>query len=128
MDTIVFGDAVSLAVGHLGGLLTVPVRGAVPNPRPAEFVTIRRIGGPRQTMVSDNAMLSIEAWAKSEAAAHDLAQLTRAHIYAMQGAVVAGVQVYGVVEVGGPAALPDPLSEQPRYTFAVQLAYRGHTV
>jgi len=128
MDTIVFGDIVATIVTHLDTLLSVPVNNRVPNPRPAAFVLVSRVGGTRETMVSDAPMLTVEAWAQTPEAAHDLIQAARAHIYAMTYGQFAGVQIYRVTEAGGPAALPDPLSDQPRYSMTVQVSYRGQVI
>src|SRR5690606_15009119 len=112
--------AVSALADHAS--VEVPVRGKVPDPRPDSFVTVRRTGGVRQSMVSDAAQLTVECWASSDEAAHDLAQTCRAILLALSGSTVDDVPVYRVSEVGGPALLPDPLSGQPRCTFTVLLA------
>lgn len=129
-DIVVFPDAVAVTIGYLSDELgdrgsEAEVVKDVPDPRPDVFVTILRSGGVRQTVVSDNAVLIVECWAQTSADAHDLAQLCRALLHAMPGTTQAGVPIYRVDEVGGPVDLPDPLSEQPRYTFTVQVHLRG---
>lgn len=127
VELIVFPDTVALLCGVLEDECAVPAGTRVPNPRPATFLRLDRTGGPRQTLVSDAAQVTVESWAASEAAAHDLAQLARAVLHTLPGTVVDGVAVYRVDEVSGPANLPDPLSDQARYsqTFAVHV--RGAT-
>ncbi len=126
---VVMPDAVAVVAGYLRGALksagrSVPVVSRVPNPRPPAFVRVQRIGGTQQTPVSDRPRLDIHCWAESEAAAHDLAALTRALLGALPG-VRDGVTVYQVKEVGGPMWLPDPDTSSPRYAFAVEAHIRG---
>lgn len=123
--TVVFPDAVSVVVGHLDGELDATVGSRVPNPLATPLVVVRRTGGPRLNLVADNPTLTVEAWADTEEAAHDLAQLARAHVAAMPGRTFDGVAVYRFTEVAGPGSLPDPLSDKPRFTLTVQLAMRG---
>lgn len=133
MPAIVFPDAAALAIGFLADALVAQGDGAVvsqnvPDPRPVRFVTVTRGGGVRHTLISDAATLLVECWASSPADAHDLAQLSRALLIAMEGSVVDGVQAYRVDEVGGPQQLPDPLSEQPRYVFTLSAHFRGYAL
>lgn len=124
---VLFPDATDVVCRLLDPVLPVPVRSKVPNPRPDSFVTIRRTGGPRKDLVTDNAQITVEAWAETEEEAHDLAQVARAHIGAASGSVVAGVAIYRVTEQAGPGILPDPVSDQPRYSQTFNIALRGVT-
>lgn len=125
IEPIVFPDAVEVVCDHLRTELDpTPVVSRVPTTRPAAFVRVMRVGGVRRNLVTDEATLTVEAWAASEQAAHDLAQLARAHIYAMPG----DGDVYRVTEFSGPALLPDPLSDQPRYSLTVAVATVGAAV
>lgn len=126
---IVMPDSVAVVVGYLGAALAafgepVPVVSRIPSPRPPSFVRVERIGGARQTVVSDRPRLDVHCWAETESAAHDLAAHVRAHLGAIPG-VRDGVTVYGINEVGGPMWLPDTESSQPRYAFAVEIHMRG---
>lgn len=131
MERILFPDAAAAAMGALNtqlpalGFTSIPVRSHVPNPRPARFVLVFRTGGPRANLVTDGAQLTIEAWAATEADAHDLAQAARAIINSLQATITGGVTVYGVTELGGPANLPDPVSEQSRFTWSTIVNVRG---
>lgn len=125
-DVVIFPDAEHVVLDFLHDELgDVDVGNFVPKPRPERFVLVRRLGGPRMNEVADNAMLGIEAWGENLGDAQDLIQWCRALIHSMSGQIVAGVTVYRVTEIGGPAQLPDPLSDQPRYVFTVQVAMRG---
>lgn len=123
---VLFPDATRIVADRLRALLEpTPVVTRVPKPRPDRFVLVRRLGGARANLVVDDAQLGIECWDDTDAEAHDLAQLARAHVNAMAGTVAGGVRVYAVREFAGPADLPDPLSNQPRYVFTSQVAVRG---
>ena len=124
---VVFPDAAAAVTSRLGDELDIETDHKVPNPRPDEFIVVRRVGGPRRDLVTDEATLTIEAWAQTEEAAHDLAQLARAHVHAMAGTTEGDARVYRVGEFAGPASLPDPESDQPRYTLTVTVAVRGAT-
>lgn len=121
----VFPDAELLISGHLDEVLDATVGTKVPNPRPSPLVVVRRVGGPRLNPVADDALLTIESWAADPSDAHDLAQLARAHVHALRGQVVAGAAVYRTADAAGPQSLPDPLSDEPRYSFTVSVALRG---
>lgn len=125
METIVFPDAASLVATHLADELGVQTGTVLPDPVPDYFVRVRRVGGTRATLVSDAALLAIEAYADFSDAAHDLAQEARAAVHALLGTSVQGHPVYKTEEVAGPFDLPDPLSNQARYTFTVAVHFRG---
>jgi hypothetical protein len=54
-----------------------------------------------------------------------MAQLARAVLHDLLGTVVDGVLVCKVDEFSGPVNLPDPLSDQPRYTQTFSVALRA---
>jgi hypothetical protein len=125
IEAIVFPDSVELVCDELRTrLATVHVGSQVPTTRPATFVRVTRVGGVRRNLVTDEATLTVEAWAASEQAAHDLAQLCRAYVYAMPGQS----DVRRVTEISGPAFLPDPESEQHRFSMTVAVAAVGAAV
>lgn len=125
LPAIIFPDVEQITCEYLTTLLEVPCVTRIPTERPESFVIVRRIGGTRQTVVTDAAELILEAFAATDADAHDLAQLARAWTLAMAGTTQGTTAVYRVDEISGPENLPDPVSEQPRYTLAVQVAVRG---
>lgn len=129
-EIIVFPNAAQITIVRLEAAFTTlaptaEVHSRVPKERPALFCTVRRGGGPRQTLVTDAAQLDVESWAAKPNAAHDLAQIARGVINAMAGTVQSGVQVYFVHEFSGPALLPDPTSDQVRYVQSFQVSMRG---
>lgn len=131
MEPVLFPDTVAVTVVYLRAALAVhgpvvPVVTRVPAARPARFVRLERIGGPRRDLVTDGPRLDVHCWGASEEDAHDLAQLARALLLAMPG--WHGATVYRVEEVGGPNNLPDPESGQARFALAVELHVRGRTL
>lgn len=123
---VLFADAEALiGEGLRTALATVTVLSVIGETRPAEFVLVSRTGGLQRTVTSDAALLAIEAWSSSKEAAHDLAQLCRAHVQNLRGTVVDGTQLYRVAEVGGLVSLPDPTSGQWRYTFLIEAHIRA---
>lgn len=118
-------DVVSLAIDYLGAQVDGLALGTrVPSPRPARFVVLRRVGGTRSTLVTDAVLIAVECWASTPADASDLAEQCRDLLLALQGTVLDGVPIYKAADVSSPGDLPDPLSDQPRYTFTVELTVR----
>lgn len=129
-QVIVFPDVEGLLVSYLTQQLvwradTASVHVSVPNPRPARFVLVPRIGGTEENLVTDAATIGVECWAATPQQAAKLAQLVRALIHALPGKVVEGVPFYRVQEFAGPANLPDPTSDQSRYVFTLSVTARG---
>lgn len=119
MTAAVFVDAETAVIDYLTTqLVGVPVAGKVPNPRPARFVRVERVGGARETRVSDAARFVVEAWAATDAEAAQLLNTTRAHLFDVEG------HLFGADEYGGPARLPDPLSNMSRYTASFTIRTR----
>lgn len=125
---IVFPDAAATTTTLLGDALGVETTTKVPNPRPDEFILVRRVGGTKRDQVIDDASLAIEAWSTTEAEAHDLLQLARAHLHASVGVSIDGQTIYRVQEFAGPASLPDPLSQTPRYTLTAAVTVKGEAI
>jgi len=126
-ELVTFPDAADTAIAVVNAApgVTVEAHGKVPNPRPAEFIRIRRLGGPKQNLVMDGAQLIVEGWGATDTAAHDHVQAARAALYAASGEVVAGTTIGLVTELAGPADLPDPDSDQPRVTMTIVFPCRG---
>jgi hypothetical protein len=122
---VVFADAEAAWRTYLDALLDVPVSVKVPNPRPDSFVRVIRTGGPRKTISVDDVQLTIECWASDTVTAAELALETRSYVNAAQGGHVGGVWCGMVREMGGPANLPDPSTDQYRYSWTVMAAMRA---
>jgi hypothetical protein len=124
MELIEFADVEALVIEAITDDFTtsnpgVPAATKVPNPRPEEFIRVIRAGGPRETLISENAFVLVEAWAATEARAVKLLNRARAVLFAQDGAL------FGVTEIGGPSNLPDPTTSQVRYTSTLGVRARG---
>lgn len=97
----------------------------VPNPRPAEFLVIRRIGGSARDLVTDVPVIQIEAWAATESRAGLIANTARAVVHWLRD--INGRTVELVEEVTGPVSFPDG-SAQARYIASYAIAVRGSEI
>lgn len=130
---VIFPNAAAVCTTFLRSALAtrgqnVTVATRIPNPRPDRLVVAHRIGGPRRNAVVDDAMISFECWAPTHAAAHDLAALVRALVFSMRGQTIASTSVYRVIETAGPADVPDPTSQVPRYVWTATVSVRGRAL
>lgn len=123
MDAIQFRDVEAVAMGYLGPFIPgIPVVSKIPITRPDVFVRVMRVGGPAETMVSERAMVTVEAWALTEADAVNLLNVCRAWLNRSDGVM------FGVKELGGPINLPDPVTSQIRYTMTFMIRLRGTAI
>lgn len=131
MQRILFPDALAAVIGALNAQLTafgftgVPVRSKVPNPRPARFVRVFDTGGARANLVTHAAQMTVEAWSSSDADAKALALAAWAIVGGLEGTVTGGLTFYAVNDFSGPVYLPDPESDQSRYTWTTSVNVRG---
>lgn len=123
-EGVKFQDVPKLVCDYLRHplLVGVPVGTKVPPTRPAEFIRVLRTGGVKETLISEAAQITIEAWAQDESRASDLLSTARAILNAADG------RLFGVNEFGGPANLPDPTTAQIRFTMSFQIRARGTAV
>lgn len=64
-----------VVIAWLPTVTDYPVSGDMPNPRPEKFILVDRTGGPRESMVLDQAEILIEVYNKdSRADASNMAQ------------------------------------------------------
>lgn len=103
--------------------ISVPVGTRVPNPRPPTFVRVLRAGGTKETLVSEQAWVIVEAYAVLERDASDLLSYCRGILHAQDGG-----PLFGTFEVSGPVNLPDPTTSLVRYTQTVGIRARGTSV
>lgn len=129
MSSVLFGDIDSAVIDYLNTRLTPPVTDRVPKVTTAmlPFVIVERLGGPKVSPVTEEATVTIEAWATGWKLAHDLAQLARQAVHDLAGLTVNGLVFYRVNEFSGPARLPDPIFGKPRVVFTVSVTVRGFT-
>lgn len=128
MDLVVFPDSEELFRVSLALLLqevtgsTVPAYTKVPNPRPNEFLVVRRVGGSRRDLVTDVPVLQVEVWAKTESRADRLSQVVRSLMQWFTE--INGYAINGTEEVTAPVSFPDG-SQHERYTASYAPAVRG---
>lgn len=121
-EGVLFRDIESLVCAYLRARIPVHVGIRIPTPRASEFIRVMRTGGVKETLISEAAQITVEAWARSEERASYLLSQCRAVLNAADAAI------YGVREFSGPANLPDPLSAQLRYTMSFQIRARGTVI
>lgn len=100
----------------------VPAFTKVPNPRPPEFLVVRKVGSNLRDLVTDVPVLQIEAWALKESRADRLAQVVRSLMHWF--VEINGYAINGTTEVVGPSLYPDG-SQHNRYTATYAPAVRG---
>jgi hypothetical protein len=103
----------------------VKATGLVPNPRPTEFVRVRLGGGTSVDIITDEPTVFVESFAATYNRAQDLSAMCHSLILAAgrEGRFGTGRYTRGVEVISRPQDLPDPVTEQPRYsaTYAVKL-------
>lgn len=129
MIPIAFGDVEAALADHLATQLsahgdTAPVVIGVPNPRPARFVRLVRVGGSQSNLVTDRPRIVAECWADVGVDAAALATKVRALINATAPGYMEAMWVDRVIDVGM-AFLPDPDTGIPRYLVTAELHVRG---
>jgi len=125
-EIVVFPDVEALAVTVLNGdarMQPVPWSTRIPDQMPSAppvFGTVRRFGGPRESMISEGAYLILESWAMDESSAIANLNLARGILASQDGLL------FGYQELGGPNNLPDPtVPDWDRYTLNVSVRARG---
>lgn len=122
---ILFPDAEAIICEYLSDVLTEQVVTQIPNPRPETFVQVLRVGGPLRNLVTDEATVTISSFGRLQQEAHDLSQRVRGWLHDLPYESLPN-PVYRITEFTGPANLPDPLSDQARYSQTFSVAVRGY--
>lgn len=124
VDLVVYGDGEaalrSVLLQRLPalGLAGVPVVTQKPANRPPRMVYLFRSGGPAETLVTEQGIYTVEAYAPTEQDAIELLMGVRAIILSLTG------HLFGAEEFGGPANLPDPETYAVRYTATFNVRAR----
>lgn len=132
-EAIAFPDIEELLVNWLteeydARNIAATVHTEVPRDRPERFTLVPRTGGIQSNLVVDAPQIAVECWANTPKDASDLGRLTQALFTSLKGRVLDGHQVYRVQGIGGLANLPDPRSDQSRYTFLTSVFIRGYVI
>lgn len=134
-ELIVFPDVEQEAADHLTNAFSsseafsdVIAAGRVPNPRPARFVRVRATGGQQLSINVDQPTVVVEGYADTDTDAAELTALATAILLQAgrdrqlgRAAVVSP----GIAVIGRPQNLPDPVTDQARYTATLTVALRG---
>lgn len=92
------------------------------------FIVATRVGGTARNEVTDEPVVTIEAWATSEEASHDLCQEFRAYLHGLPDQIEADNPIYRVTELAGPSFFPDTDTPDPPrdlHRMSMQFAVRG---
>lgn len=99
--------------------------GRIPSPRPdTPFWRVRTVGGTQASLTHTAWTVVIESYAEFDSTAAEFANFAHGFIQAAgRDGWVGGIPCSGVEVFAVPQILPDPLTEQPRYsaTYAVSL-------
>jgi hypothetical protein len=104
---------------YLDTLLDVDTGTRVPNPRPAAFVRVQRIGGAEANMVQERPLILIECWGSTEVQAWQLAQTVYSALQGPEPLEFNGID-FGSRAVSSPVNYPDPSTTSPRYQLQLQ--------
>lgn len=125
---VVFPDVEAAVTGYLRQQLDLGVTVGTEWPEDLAqhlpVVAVSRGGGATYTrLVLDEPTLDIDVLAANKAAAHDLAQQVRGHIFAAEGRAL-GDALVARVEDTSLIWLPDPTTALPRYVLVMSLRVR----
>lgn len=124
-----FPDANALLIAYLTPLTTpVTVVSRIPDPRPAQLIQVRRVGGAALPPVRDSARLDIKCWDPDDRTAMALALLVRAHVWALSGTALLGPPCYRVQEFLAPRLDDDPVTNSPVAWATYALDIRANDV
>lgn len=101
---------------------SVPVVTVLPKTLPSRFVQVMLDGGSRRNHVTDSAVITIRSWGSNKVDSRALAGLAYAGLLAWP--TESSSPVRRTVSIGGPAWLPDPETNRPRYQATVSLDLR----
>lgn len=132
-QVVVPADVVAVAIAALGDAFAdrdddVKVTDRVP--ADAERFIIPKLVdtlAPRARVIFTS-IVRFDVFAPTKEDAHDLAQLARGLLAALRGAVVDGVTIYGIDDTQAPEGVkdePDPLTNEPGFTFHSAISTRG---
>lgn len=119
-ELIIFDDVEAAVVGALTAEFEtrMPDVGIGVKLEPGDFIKVTRTGGPKETLISEQATVLLEAYSEDGDPVAILS-LARAVLNSQDGLI------FGVKEFSGPADLPDPSTSQTRYTQLFGVRVRG---
>lgn len=126
-------DVETLIHGYLPASLTalgesVPVLTRLPASLPTRFVQVVLDGGSRRDRITDSQTVTVRGWGQDKVDSRTLAGLAYASLMAMPESASTEAAVRRAVSIGGPAWLPDPETNRPRYQATVSLDLRPQII
>jgi hypothetical protein len=123
---IVFPNTTLLVLNYLDSASALPVHTRVPDPRPEQWIQLRRSGG-NKVLVRDRVALTFTAWDSEDEnrCAINLATV-RSLIHALQQTSTLGPMVYEVNETSGPIDDVDEQSGDFTFWFRAELVIRAN--
>ena len=103
---------------------SVPVITRLPASLPARFIQVVLDGGTRRDRITDSQTVTVRGWGRDKVDSRTLAGLAYAALMAMPDQTSTDALIRRAVSIGGPAWLPDPETNRPRYQATVSLDLR----
>jgi hypothetical protein len=119
-EVLTFPNVEAQTLAYLEPLLEVPVDRVLRDPLPDEFVRVLLTGTRRLNISLLNRRVTLECWAKTDAAAEALASKTYGYMAAWRTDSVWVPQGEDAF-AGGPYADVDPDTKRPRYTMTANV-------
>lgn len=107
---------------------TVPVVTRLPASLPARFIQVVLDGGTRRNRITDSQTVTVRGWGRDKVDSRTLAGLAYAGLMAMPEHASSSAAIRRAVSIGGPAWLPDPETNRPRYQATVSLDLRPEII
>jgi hypothetical protein len=127
--TTEFADVLGMVRTYLASVLPVPVSTRVADPRPSEFVRVRRVGGQVLMPVRESVRVDVVAWALTEVRAMWLLNQARSALWSLHGGLLGGsLPVYDVDEFMSPQQLDDRDTGLPLAMMTIELVVRADLV
>lgn len=122
-----FPDIEKLVRNYLDINMAIPIAIRVPDPRPSQWVQVRRVPGGGKILVRDVANLEITTWdSLDEERAFTNACQARSLIHDLAGTATLGPMVYQVEEFSGLGHADDADSSDFIYLFGATLTVRAN--
>lgn len=102
-------------------LTPITVATKVPNPRPATFVRLSRVGGDERNLVQADVRVLVEGWGNTDTLAWDAAKNAAGELRRLDLSGDLPTITVMRVRLTEPVNYPDSLSGSPRYQFIASL-------
>lgn len=129
-DIQLFPDAEAMVITTLkdAGICSGRIYSSRPRTVVLPLIVVQRLGGvPSDRRYADNPSIQCDVWGNNKSEARSIAQAARTAIHQAEGDLFEEFAGYilAVEDWTGLTFLPDPISKEDRYIFAVQLTTRA---